>query len=87
MSQLINFFDAFKHRQQKPSPATTTDGENKNNNGTPTATQTPTRTTTTTTTFLFTVHSEYGVELSFRLPRHHFKPICAKNSFVNKLPP
>ncbi|KAL3069330.1 hypothetical protein niasHS_018055 [Heterodera schachtii] len=67
--QLVNFFDSFKHRQQKPSPATTTDGENKNNNGTPTATETPT--STTTTTFLFTVHSEHAVELSFRLPRHH----------------
>ncbi|KAL3075248.1 hypothetical protein niasHT_033822 [Heterodera trifolii] len=35
---------------------------------TPTATQTP---TSTTTTFMFTVHSEHAVELSFRLPRHH----------------
>ncbi|KAL3069292.1 hypothetical protein niasHS_018017 [Heterodera schachtii] len=69
VSQLVNFFDSFKQRQQKPSPATTA-GDNSNNNGTPTATQTPTR-TSTTTTFLFTVHSEHAVELSFRLPRHH----------------
>ncbi|KAL3069329.1 hypothetical protein niasHS_018054 [Heterodera schachtii] len=43
--------------------------------------------TRTTTNFMFSVHNEHGVELSFRLPRHHFKPVCAKNSFVNKLPP
>ncbi|KAL3069270.1 hypothetical protein niasHS_017995 [Heterodera schachtii] len=67
VSQLVNFFDSFKHCQQKQFPATTTDGDN-NNNGTPTATQTP---TSTTTTFLFTVHSEHAVELSFRLPCHH----------------